>query len=78
MQKQAGAIVFRESYEGYVPLGVWLVRQSAREALKAAPKEFETKDAALNYVSTKLWLPFLRYRKQSVLLKKSTLVNFAK
>ncbi len=76
MKKQAGAIVFRESYPGYVPLGVWLVRESSRNALKEEPKGFHDMGSALNYIAGRLQLPFWRYKKQSVLLKQSTLTKF--
>lgn len=78
IKRQAGAIVFRESYRGYIPLGVWLTRESAREAMKSKPREFDTKESAIQYISEKLRLPFLRYRKNSVLLKQSNLFNYVK
>ncbi|MBI2583238.1 MAG: hypothetical protein HYW25_01100 [Candidatus Aenigmarchaeota archaeon] len=69
MQRQAGAIVFRESYSGYVPTGVWLVRESARRALESRPKEFADVQSALNYLENRLQLPMWRYRKESRLMK---------
>lgn len=76
MKRLAGAIVFRESYPGYIPTGVWLVRQSVRESLRNTPLIFSDMSSALNYISGKLWLPFSRYREKSVLLKQSVLTNF--
>lgn len=76
MKKQSGAIVFRESYPNYTPLGVWLVRQTSREALKSKPKEFSDMSTALNYIANKVQLPFWKYRKQSVLLKQPSLASF--
>ena len=75
-KKQAGAIVFRESYPGYVPLGVWLVRECSRKAMEQKAKEFDDLNSALNYISSRLWLPMARYRKQSVLLKQRRLNEF--
>ncbi len=77
MQRQAGVLVFRESYTGYVPLGVWLVRQTVRKAMQQQPMHFESKSAALTYIATKLRLPFSRYQQQSVLLKQKRVDDFA-
>jgi DNA repair protein NreA len=76
MKKQAGAIVFRESYPGYIPLGVWLVRECTRKALCGKPLEFENISSSLNYIASKLWLPMWRYRKTSVLLKQRRLSDY--
>jgi hypothetical protein len=69
MKKQAGAIVLREAYEGYVPLGVFNVRENVRNALAQPPIEFDSMKSALNHVSTKLRLPLSRFISQSSLLK---------
>ena len=75
---QAGALVFRESYPNYTPLGVWLVRECTRSAMSKRPREFNDMKSALDYISGKLWLPFMRYREKSVLLKQSILTGFLK
>lgn len=75
-KKQAGVIVFRESYPGYIPTGVWLVRESVRKSLRNNPLIFSDMQSALNYISGKLWLPFSRYRQQSVLMKQGLLTGF--
>ena len=69
MKKQAGAIVLREAYEGYVPLGVFNVRENVRNALAQGPREFDSFRPALNYVSTKLRLPISRFVQQGALLR---------
>ncbi|MGB4679903.1 Nre family DNA repair protein, partial [Methanothrix sp.] len=56
-KKQAGAIILREAYRGYVPLGVFNVRENVRNAMQKKPLEFESLKAALGYVSTRLELP---------------------
>jgi len=71
MKKQAGVLIFRESYRGYVPLGVWLVRQHVRTALKNEPKQFEDFSSAINYINARLVLPPSRYIRQSKLLKEN-------
>jgi hypothetical protein len=69
MRKQAGAIVLREAYEGYVPLGVFNVRENVRNALETKPKIFGSFRASLAYVSSKLRLPMSRFMEQGVLLR---------
>ncbi len=69
MKKQAGAIVLREAYEGYVPLGVFNVRENVRNAMMQRPRSFGSFRSALNYVSTKLKLPISRFTEQGVLIK---------
>ncbi|MCE7699028.1 MAG: hypothetical protein K8E24_009470 [Methanobacterium paludis] len=66
---QAGAIVLREAYNGYVPLGVFNVRENVRNAMSQPPREFEDMKTALNYISLKLRLPMKRFVEQSSLLK---------
>ena len=68
-QKQAGVIVLREAYNGYVPLGVFNVRENVRHAMNQKPLEFEDMKTALSYISTKLQLPMEKFIKQSNLLK---------
>lgn len=39
-RRQAGAIILREAYAGYVPLGVFNVRENVRNAMHQKPLEF--------------------------------------
>ena len=55
-QKQAGAIVLREATEGYVPLGVFNVRENVRNAMLTKGLEFETFKDAFSYASGKMTL----------------------
>ncbi len=77
-RKQAGAIVFREAYPGYIPLGVWLCRELTRNAMRTKPKIFENMNAALSHINSRLTLGLERFKKDSVLLKERqvTLGNF--
>jgi DNA repair protein NreA len=68
-KKQAGAIILREAYTGYVPLGVFNVRENVRNAMKQQGTEFEDMKGALSYIGTKLRLPIGRFIQQSDLLK---------
>ena len=67
-KKQAGVIVLREAYEGYVPLGVFNVRENIKFAMKNPYKEFETLSDAVKYSGTKLKIPINKYVKKSNLL----------
>lgn len=69
MKKQSTAIILREAYEDYVPLGVFNVRENIRNALIQKPKIFENLRQSLTYVSSKLRLPISRFIEESSLLK---------
>ncbi|MCD6562899.1 MAG: hypothetical protein J7K23_03150 [Thermoproteales archaeon] len=61
IRRQAKIVIFRESYPGYIlPVGVWLVRESVRKALRNKPKSFSTLEEALKYVDSKTKIS-LRY-----------------
>jgi hypothetical protein len=68
-KKQAGAIVLREAYDGYVPLGVFNVRENVRSAVKEIPREFEDMKTALNYIESKLQLSMDKFKEKSNLLQ---------
>lgn len=58
--KQATAVALREITDEYTtPLGVWVVRETARRAMAAPPLEFEDMDSALRHMDRhsihKLW-----------------------
>ncbi len=67
-KKQAGLIVFREAYKGYVPLGVFNVRENIKNAMNQQYKEFETLNDTLKHADKKLKLPISRYVKKGTLL----------
>jgi hypothetical protein len=70
-KKQAGAIILREAYSGYVPLGVFNVRENVRNAMSQPPMEFDEIKTALGYISTRLELPIKSFIQQSDLLKEN-------
>ena len=70
-QKQAGAILLRESYPGYIPLGVWNVRENMRQALREPHKEFESMQLALNYINDRMRIKMSEWTRRSNLLKKT-------
>ncbi len=67
-KKQAGLIILREAYTGYVPLGVFNVRENIRSAMHEEYKEFETLKESLKYAGTQLKIPISKYVKISTLL----------
>jgi len=66
-RRQAGAIVFMEVYEDWVPLGVWRYRELARAALKKKPIRFATLDQADAELGRRLQLPLENWWRASVL-----------
>jgi len=68
-KKQAAAIILREAYNGYFPLGVFNVRENIRSAMNKPYREFEDLKTSLAYISTNLKLPLETFIKQSDLLK---------
>ena len=69
LKLQSGVIILREAYSGYVPLGVFNVRENIKYAMNGDYKEFESLKEALVYCGTKLQLPISKYVKKSNLLK---------
>lgn len=68
-KKQAGAIILREAYPGYVPLGVFNVRENVRNAMQERSMPFESMKSALLYLSRRLELPLKKFIQNSDLLK---------
>jgi DNA repair protein NreA len=66
--KQAGAIILREARRGYIPLGVFNVRENVKHAMEASPKEFEGLQDALSYLAKGFTLPSDRFYTASSLL----------
>jgi hypothetical protein len=65
-QRQAGVLILREVYDGYIPLGVWNVRECMRQALERPPLVFEDWPSALRHALSRLKLPldtWLRHSK---------------
>ncbi len=76
-RKQAKIISFREIYEGYqIPLGVWVVRETARAAFRQQPKRFSSLEEALAYIDTRNRIPVASYRQKSKILGRTTLRAF--
>jgi hypothetical protein len=55
MRRQAGVLVVREISPQYsVPLGVWVVRETARDAFRHRGDKFDTKSEALKYIDSRM------------------------
>src|SRR5512136_1726685 len=68
-QKQAGSIILREALHGYVPMGVFNVRENVRSAMRQPAQEFEDIHSVLSHISEKFTLPLQRFMESSHLLK---------
>ncbi|MCG2828706.1 Nre family DNA repair protein [Methanothermobacter sp. K4] len=68
-EKQAGAIILREAYPGYVPLGVFNVRENVKNAMRVRPHEFNSLKEALEFMDRKLKLGLDAFRRRSNLLR---------
>jgi len=71
-RRQAGVVVLREAHAGYImPVGVWNVRESVRQALKNEPKKFASLKESLDYISQKMDIPLKTWLKNSSVLRDS-------
>lgn len=68
-RKQAGALVLREAYEDYIPLGVFNVRENVRAALKSRPVVFESLDEAVKHAFSRLRVSPSQWIRQSSILR---------
>jgi hypothetical protein len=66
-RRQAGAIVFMEVYDDWVPLGVWRYRELARAALASGSARFATLEEAEAELGRRLRLPLANWWRSSVL-----------
>ncbi len=69
-KRQAGIAILREAHPGYImPIGVWNVRESVREALRQRYQKFETLKEALFSASKFLDISINRWIKNSAIIK---------
>lgn len=69
-RRQAGVVILREAHPGYIlPVGVWNVRENVRAALRNKPRQFNTLDETMRYITSKLEIPMTRWIKNSAILK---------
>jgi hypothetical protein len=70
-QEQAGAIILREAHRGYVPMGVFNVRENVRAAMRQPAEEFEDIRSALRNISRSFALPMTRFIEEGALLRET-------
>ncbi|MCK9579578.1 MAG: hypothetical protein M0Q92_03895 [Methanoregula sp.] len=68
-QEQAGAIILREAHKGYVPMGVFNVRENVRNAMNQPASEFEDIRSALAHIGNTFTLPVRRFIEEGELLR---------
>jgi len=72
-KRQAKVIVFREIGKDYsIPLGVWLIRETVRNALEKKPLKFFDLDLALKFLSSRLKVSLKSYSNESRVLNDLT------
>jgi DNA repair protein NreA len=71
-REQAGAIILREAHKGYVPMGVFNVRENVRNAMNQPATEFEDIRAALAHIGNRFTLPVQRFIEEGELLRTMT------
>lgn len=81
-RRQARVVILREAHPGYImPVGVWNVRETVREALRRAPMRFDRLSEALRHITMRLDIPLETWIQHSALLKdirkQRRLVEFA-
>ncbi|MBU0662803.1 MAG: Nre family DNA repair protein [Candidatus Diapherotrites archaeon] len=68
-KRQAACIIFREIGGQYdIPLGVWVIRQTMRDAMSKKPLAFSDMNLALAFLKTKLSVPMEAYKRNSKIL----------
>jgi DNA repair protein NreA len=80
-KRQATVLIFREIRpEYYAPLGVGIVRETAKKTFQNPPKHFDTIEEAFQNISTRIQTPISQIKEKSWLLenyeKQKTLFDF--
>ncbi|KYH42823.1 MAG: hypothetical protein AYL33_000460 [Candidatus Bathyarchaeota archaeon B63] len=69
-RRQAGVIAMREIHPSFItPLGVWINRESVREALRRDPVKFDELDESLEHIAKRFTIRIDEWVRTSVLLK---------
>ena len=77
MRRQCRAVIFREIGEGYtVPVGVWEVRENARNAMKSRPTKCSSLQEALQLLATRLKRPIPAYVAKSRVLGQKKMTDY--
>lgn len=81
IQRQASVLIFREiKPEYYAPLGVGIVRETAKRTFSNLPKHFNTIEEVLSDMQTRIETPIETIKQKSWLLsnygKQKTIFDF--
>jgi len=69
IKRQASVLMFREiTQEYYAPLGVGIVRETAKRTFQSKPKHFDTIQQALQNIQTRINVPIETIKQKSWLL----------
>jgi hypothetical protein len=68
-RRQASVLILREIHPGYIPTGVWNVRETVRNLLRTKPCVFSNLKGCLLFVEKKLDLPLKVWIENSRILK---------
>ncbi len=68
-RRQASALILREIHPGYVPVGVWNVRETVRNALRAKPLLCPNLKKCISFIEAKLTLPIGIWMNSSIILR---------
>ncbi|MHA1278660.1 MAG: Nre family DNA repair protein [Candidatus Helarchaeota archaeon] len=70
IKRQATIVIFREVKGGYiVPLGVWVIRETVRDAFNRKPKIFETLKESLIEIGKQFQTPLRKWIKNSKIIE---------
>ncbi|MCS7093995.1 MAG: hypothetical protein RMJ18_02320 [Candidatus Aenigmarchaeota archaeon] len=67
-RKQAGVLILREIHSGYIPVGVWNVRETVRNLMMGRYERFDCLERALKYIESKLEIPLEIWYENSKIL----------
>lgn len=70
IRRRASIIIFREVHPGYIlPLGVWVIRETVRSAMRKNPLKFSSLEESIQYIKNNLRIPWKKWERNSQLLK---------
>lgn len=68
--RQASVLILREAHPGYIPVGVWNVRETVRHVLKSEPIKCDELGECLKEVERRLYLPLSVWIENSAMLRR--------
>jgi hypothetical protein len=58
MRRSGACLIWRDiGPEYWAPVGVWLIRETVREAMKLTPRQFDSLKHAIDYVAPRVSAP---------------------